>query len=361
MGLGAIVVIGAEFEGVRPSLTPRGDHQPLIAEPLACVDIMGRSIIERTIERFVRAGVETISVLLPAEMADTMPSFPVSFDNLKIQVVTDMSSAVTQKLRDFSRDGLQHAFVVSASVYTEADLLDLFYFHREARRAATRAFDSESRLNLWVVNCDQAQDADLEELLSQAEGAASYFIKDYVKRLSHPQDLRSLVSDALRGRSAMRPSGVEVKPGIWVEEAAEINRRARIVAPAYIGRASKILEDTLITRCSNIERDCYVDYGTVIEDSSILPNTHIGIWLDVCHAVVNGNKLLSLGRNVTLEISDRSIMRTVGSPRDEARNKSLDFYEAEQLITDPPEEETEQKQKPRTPEPWQFGANPIQG
>ena len=102
--------------------------------------------------------------------------------------------------------------------------------------------------------------------------------------------------------------------------------------PAYIGRASKILEDTLITRCSNIERDCYVDYGTVIEDSSILPNTHIGIWLDVCHAVVNGNKLLSLGRNVTLEISDRSIMRAASSVREAAKDHILDFsQEAEHI------------------------------
>jgi NDP-sugar pyrophosphorylase family protein len=156
----------------------------------------------------------------------------------------------------------------------------------------------------------------------------------------------------------MRPWGVEVKPGIWVDEGAEIHRRARIVAPAYIGRASKVSEDTLITRCSSIERDCYVDYGTVIEDSSILPNTHIGIWLDVCHAVASGNKLLSLGRNVTLEVSDRSIMRTIGSAREEARNKSVNFYEAQQLIVDP---EQEQQEKPRTREAFGFGVNPIQG
>ena len=361
MGLGAIVVIGAEFEGVRPIVTRGGDHESLIAESLACIDIMGRSVTERTIERFARAGVDAISVLVPVEMADSVPPIPISFENLKVQLVADVSSAIAKKLKDFSRDSVEHAFVISASVYTETDLLDLFYFHREARQAATRAFDSEGRLSLWVVDCAKAQDADLEDLLSQAEGAPSYFIKDYVKRLSHPQDVRSLVSDSLRGRCGMRPSGLELKPGIWVDEGAEIHRRARIVAPAYIGRASKILEDTLITRCSNIERDCYVDYGTVVEDSSILPNTHIGIWLDVCHAVANGNRLLSLARGVTLEISDRSIMRAMGSPREEARNKSLDFYEAQQLITDPEDEQPEKQQKLRTPEAWQFGANPIQG
>jgi len=358
VGLGAIVVIGADFEGARSTVPPGGEPEPLLDGPLACIDILGRSMTERTIERFVRSGVEIISVLVPAEIARSVQPCQIAFENLKIQVVSDVRSAVSHKLGDFSRDGVEHAFIVCASVYTETDLLDLFYFHREARQAATRALDSEGPLNLWVVDCARAVQTDLADVLSQAEGAAaSYFIRDYVNRLNHPRDLRRLVSDSLRGRCAMRPCGEEVRPGIWVDDGAEIHRRARVVAPAYIGRASKVLEDTLITRCSNIERDCFVDYGTVIEDSSILANTHVGIWLDVCHAVANGSKLLSLGRNVTLEISDRTIMRTIGSVREEARDHNLDFYETQQVITDL----EHQQKEPRRPEAWQFGANSIQG
>lgn len=68
-------------------------------------------------------------------------------------------------------------------------------------------------------------------------------------------------------------------------------------------------EDTLITRCSNLESSCYIDCGTVIEDSSILTNSYIGIWLDVSHAVVKGNKLANVGRNVVLNISDPNVIR----------------------------------------------------
>jgi NDP-sugar pyrophosphorylase family protein len=344
---------------MRSTAPNRSEQESLLVDPLACIDVMGRSMMERIVERFVRAGVDVVSVLVPSAMAHAVQPCSVPFENLKIQVVADVNSAVTQKLRDFSREGIEHAFVVSANLYSEADLLDLFYFHREAKQIATPALDSEGALNLWVVDCDKAHHTNLEELLEPAEPiAASYFIRDYVNRLEHPRDLRRLVSDALRGRCALRPAGVEQKPGIWVGEGAEIHRRARIVAPAYIGRASKIQEDTLITRCSSIERDCYVDYGTVIEDSSILANTHVGIWLDVCHSVVKGSRLLSLGRNVILEISDRSIMRPVGSAREEAKNNELDFYEAQQVITDP--KEREKKELP-TPKAWQFGANPIQG
>jgi UDP-3-O-[3-hydroxymyristoyl] glucosamine N-acyltransferase len=62
--------------------------------------------------------------------------------------------------------------------------------------------------------------------------------------------------------------GREIKPRVWVDDGAQLHRRARVVAPAYIGRASSVREDTLITRFSNVESFCEVDYGTAIEDDS---------------------------------------------------------------------------------------------
>ncbi len=316
MGLGAIVVIGAEREGIRSTARQGTGQQTLLAGPLACFDILGRSMVERTVERFARADVEFVTVLVAAEKLHGASVSTGTFDRLNVQVVADVFSAIAQSLKDYSQRGIAHSFVVPASVYADTDLLDLFYFHREARQAATRGFDREGPLDLWVVDCAKAQQSGLESLFSRAqEPGASYFIRDYVCRLTHPRDLRRLVSDALCGRCAMRPSGREIKPGIWVEEGAEIHRRARIVAPAYIGSRSKVQEDTLITRLSSIEKDCYVDCGSVIEDSSILANTHIGIWLDVCHAVASGNKLLSLGHEVVVEISDPSVMRSNGGAK----------------------------------------------
>jgi NDP-sugar pyrophosphorylase family protein len=90
------------------------------------------------------------------------------------------------------------------------------------------------------------------------------------------------------------------------------------VAPAYIGCRSKIREDAVITRSSNIERDCFIDSATVIDNSSVLPNTHIGICLDVCNAVVEKNKFLSLDRGVTIAISESRVMRSTGAGREKA-------------------------------------------
>ncbi len=355
MGLGAIVVVGADG-GDWCSIAAQEDRpEALLAEPLPYAGILGRSTVERTIERFVQAGVEVVTVLMPTKI-HCGGAFPTALANASTRVVSDVSFATSQALMDYAQNGIEHSFVVSANVYAEADLLDFSYFHREARQTATRALDSEGPLDLWVVDCAMAQQADSGNLLAQAcEVGASYFIRDYVSRLRHPRDLRQLVSDALQGRCAMRPSGRQVKPGIWIDEGAEVDRRARIVAPAYIGHGSKVREDTLITRFSSIEKCCSVDYGTVIEDSSILAHTHVGIWLDVCHSVANGNKLLNLEFDVLLEISDPSVIRS-SSPARKRPHEAVLIHraEAQRVVGD------SQPEKTPTPE-WELGANPIQG
>jgi NDP-sugar pyrophosphorylase family protein len=284
------------------------DENPL-GTPLACIEILGRSVIDRTIEQFQRAEAEVISVLVLAKAFPGKP-YSIAFPNVDCQVITDVRAAIAGKLAHYSQIGIEHSFVVSANVYSETDVLDLFYFHREGRRTATRARDCTDPLDLWIVDCAKAQKFGLDSALACAETTGAYFVRQYVNRLNHPRDLRRMASDSLSGRCVTRPRGQEVRPGIWIDDGAEIHRRARIVAPAYIGRGSTLREDTLITRCSNIEQGCYIDYGTVIEDSSILKRTHVGIWLDVSRSVVDGNTLVSLKRDAILEISDPGVIRS---------------------------------------------------
>ncbi len=316
MSLGAIVVIGAIGDPPtdRPanSMTLAGTaQQALLAEPLSCVEVVGRSVAQRTIERFLEAGVETVSVLVDADAISRKPSFQALFQNVTVHVVNDLCSAIGQTLSDYSQNGIDHSFICSANTYAETDLLDLFYFHRAARQTVTQAVDSASPLDLWVVDCAETQQTHIEILLRETlHCRASYLVSQYAIRLTHPRDLRSLAADILHGHCERGPSGREMRPGVWIGEGAEVHRRARVVAPAYIGYGSKVLEDALVTRFSSIERDCYVDCGTVIENSSILANTRIGLWLDICGAVVQGNRMLSLGRDVMIEVSDPDMMRS---------------------------------------------------
>jgi hypothetical protein len=312
VGLGAIVVPGERYRST-PAIAPDGADNWL-SEPLAYLDVAGRSPAERTIERFLQADVDIVSVLQDGtRFCGTKPAF--TFENVEFQTVSDPYPAIQRKLREFLQGGIQHSFVLIGNVYAETDLLDLFYFHREARQIATRAMNREGALDLWVVDSSKAQASDQHSLFAEAKtNGSSYFIREYVNRLMQPHDLRRLAYDLLQRRCTARPSGREVKRGIWIDDAAEVHRWARIVAPAFIGRGSKIMEDTLITRHSSVERNCCVNYGTVVEDSSILQNTEMGICLDVCRAIANGNWLLSLDRDVVIEISDPAVMRSNSLP-----------------------------------------------
>jgi NDP-sugar pyrophosphorylase family protein len=320
VGLGAIVVMGEAQDGEQAGVF--AGAASVLSQPLACFDVLGRSTAERIIERFVRADVDVVTVLQTAARRDRNAAFN-AFENVEFCVMKEASEGVRQKLQDYSRTGIDHSFLVLGNVYAETDLLDLYYFHREARQAATRAIDRDGALDLWVLDCAKAQTQamDLRQLRESEASHSSYFIREYVNRLSGPRDLRRFASDLLRGRCATRPPGREVKRGIWIDEGAEVRRRARLVAPAYIGRGSKIMEDTLVTRFSNVEKNCCVNYGTVIEDSSVLQNTDIGICLDVCHAVANGNRLLKLDRNVVIEITDPSVMRSNDETRKPVRER----------------------------------------
>lgn len=322
---GAIVFVERESNHDLPESTVLEGRRPsaLVDVPLSCVEILGKSLLERTIDRLLDTDLDVISVLVEENAAGCMPAMRWSSSKLKVRVVEDVWVAAAQQLCEFAEAGIDHAFICDGNAYVECDLVDLFQFHRHHRQAVTRTLDRDGTLSLWVADCAKVRETGLAFLFERGKEpslASCYFVREYVNRLAHPADIRRLVVDAFRRHCHVRPVGHEVRPGVWVNEGANIHRRARIVAPAYVGRGSRVLEDTLITRYSNIESLCHIDYGTVIEDSSILANSYIGIWLDVSHTIVRGNKLLNLGRDVVLEISDLSMLRGLSAvPQDVKR------------------------------------------
>jgi hypothetical protein len=58
-----------------------------------------------------------------------------------------------------------------------------------------------------------------------------------------------------------------------------------------------------------VERNCRVGAGTLVDGASILPHTVLASGLDVSHAVVDGNRLVDLGRNLAVQIDDPNLIR----------------------------------------------------
>jgi NDP-sugar pyrophosphorylase family protein len=292
-------------------LSPDADQAVLVEGSLACVEILGRSVLERTVERLCRMGVQIISVVMDEASSNLNSAFRRSLNHVALHIADEPWAAAAQMLSEYGERGIETAFVAGLGGYVEFDAGEMLQFHRQQRQASTRAFDGQGALEFWLMDCNRSDRTagDFDCRAVPATRSAAYPLCGYVNPLAHARDLRRLVVDALQGRCQLSPVGREIKPRVWVDDGAHLHRRARVVAPAYIGRASSVREDTLITRFSNVESFCDVDYGTVIEDTSVLSNSYVGIWLDVSHAVVCGSKLLNLSRNATLNVADASMLR----------------------------------------------------
>ncbi len=271
---------------------------------LTMVEVLGRSVVARLSDELRSAGVKEISLFA---------------DN---EAPTQAWSGAARQWITCRQSGAEAILVMRVGAYVDWDFDDALRFHRELRRPVTRAFDHVGPLDLWIVDPSRVTaETDLLTVLNESD-PARYLVRGYVNRLEHPRDLRRLVVDALTFRCNLRPQGTEIRPGVWFDEAAQVHRNARVVAPAFVGRDAVIGEQCLFTRCSSIESNCQIDYGTVVEDSSILSNTYVGIGLDLSHSIVDGSNLMNLERGVTLEIADPCVIRQNRVPRRERNFRS---------------------------------------
>lgn len=304
---GAIIIVGAEVpQSTVPPALPASDptHAAL---PLGCVEVLGRSVVDRILDALHRSAFGRVVVL-----ADKANAWPVEMnhDRRAPHLVQDPWGAVAVELQSCKAAGIDTVVLIRPSAYAEINVADLLQCHRDENAPITRAFLDKRPLDVWVVDASRLDSSEdlVPRLLS--DECTAYPVSGYVNFLDHPRDLRRLVVDCFNNTCRLRPEGQEVRPGVWMNEGVDVHRGARIVAPAFLGRGSRIEQQCLITRCSNVEANCHVDYGTVIEDSSVLPNTYVGIGLDISHSIVHGDTLLSLEREVTLQISDHGVIRS---------------------------------------------------
>lgn len=307
---------------------------------LAALEVLGRSLLEAAVENLRMAGIGPISLLTPGSLANQDSGLRDSPGSAveSIRVEEDVVDSIGLKLKDHAKSGIDTTVVIRLGAYIEIDLTEAVQFHREQGQPATRLTDADGPLDIWIADTSHfAAGADVLSSL-QSAGQNCYAAPGYINRLAHPRDLRHLAVDALTGRCRLRPRGSEVQPGIWVGEGAQVHRGARVVAPAFIGRTSIIGEDCVIADCSVVENDCEIDYGSTLSDVSLLPNSYVGIGLDLRHSVVSGGTLLSLEHDMTLEISDPGVVRFNKAPHKDVGRQSPAAVEVPGMLFTPAEE-----------------------
>ena len=288
---------------IQDQVVPAADHRAASALGVrraswAAVEILGKAPIARIAED-LNAICEGVSVI--------DQNNPGSETRTKGQV--SMADPAAVHLANYKREGFRAVLILRCGAYVEVDVREMLAFHRHQDGGVTRAFSDDEPLDVWMVAPSAIPEHTplLSALLCLRP--AVYVSEEYVNRLRNPRDLRRLVLDSFHARCRLRPQGSEIKPGVWVGEGAQIDRCSRVVAPAFIGRNVRISDECLITRGSNIESNSHIDFGTAVEDTSILPRTYVGIGLDLAYSIVHGRNLLNLRHNVILEITDAGVMR----------------------------------------------------
>jgi len=312
MDVRAIVVIGAA-DGVVPAAQER-----IGGVPFAYLDVLGVSIVERTRQRLQSFGVSGITFISDSPCDSGPFAHAVEFAPSSPHVHAEgerLWQAAEETFVKYAEDGADLVFALRIGPYVEVDYEALVQHHLDHRCAVTMAIDSENEpLGLFVLSASARTDAAAlfrNRMQRMRRECAPFYVKGYFNRLETSADLRRLAVDGLLAKNAIRPEGREIKPGIWVGAAARIHRKARVIAPAFIGAHAKVRASALITRGSVIEHHGDVDCGTVVENSSVLPFTRVGAGLDVMHAVVGFHRLAHLRQNVEVEIADERFVGMV--------------------------------------------------
>ncbi len=232
-------------------------------------------------------------------------------------------------LSHFAKEGVERLLVIRLKSYAEMDLIDLLRFHRECRNSITDAQDAQGHLGISLLDRVALHTPGHQSGGNQATsapvcGRTPYEFRGYAKRILSARERQELVRDALLGDCAMRPSGTQIRDQVWIGEGASIAETARIIGPAYIGARTIVREGATIGPFSSLENDCVVDYGTTVEESTLLPRTYLAPGLMVRRAQVDGGLLEDLRSGVIADLTPAALGRRVPQSRQDRKSSTAD-------------------------------------
>lgn len=312
MDIRAVVLIGGTSSNDAPTT------ETMSGVPIADLDVLGLPVVDRVLQRLKRFGISEVSIVRDGrgdgEGFAPRSAFHTSLPH--VQATGDQFwQAAEEIFVKYAEDGADLLLALRVGPYVEVDYEALVQHHIDRRCAVTMAVDGEGKPLDWcVISASSRMDAAAlfkSRMQRMRRECAPFRVTGYLNRLRNPQDLRRLGIDGLMVRNEMRPAGTEIKPGVWVGSGARVHRKARVIAPAYIGDHAKVRASALVTRGSVIEHHSDVDCGTVVENSTLLPFTRVGAGLDVMHSVVGFRRLAHLRQNVEVEIADEKFVDTV--------------------------------------------------
>jgi NDP-sugar pyrophosphorylase family protein len=329
--IGAILTIAGRPQQERESFgslprkrleTHASPSQLLLGRPVALWDVLGKTVLDRTMERLRIFGVDRISVISENSGRTASSGVPAPSSN-QISGNSSFWSEWDRIVSDYLNHEMETLLLVRLGSYAEIDFSDLLSFHRESGTALTQVQHRQGALDLVVADAKKLRSgmgSFRSRLSAMLRDRGRYEFKGYVNRLTRAADFRRLAEDALSGRCAIRPVGREIRAHVWLGAGAYLEPSATVTGPVYIGANSYVGPACMITGSSTIERQCRIDFGTVIDASCILPRTYVGMGLNVANAIAGSGNVYHLGRDVEVSIADHRLIGDAFGSRELVRN-----------------------------------------
>jgi hypothetical protein len=280
--------------------------------PLALLDIAGMSPLERLAERLRRQGISPVTAVIEWSFGYPHRSFPWPAEiDCRTTLPDRFWRTGENAFNDLAQSGAGLVLVIRLGAYAEIDFERFVQFHLERQCRVSRANCGSQALEVFCLSAFRRNDAAslFRSRLGRCRSECASFVHSgYVNPLADSRDLRQFGVDILTLKAETRPTGREIRPGIWVAPRATIEKGSRILAPAFIGYSARIRAGAVITRCTAIERHAQVDCGTVVENSTVLPYSRLGAGLDLAHSVVGMGHIANLRRGATVEVADEKLL-----------------------------------------------------
>ncbi len=282
MELGAIVVVPESpctFQSVS-----REASCPLPLWPVA-----GKNLIQDWSDKVRRIGASIVAVT---------PGGDGSTASRKFQAAWNLA-----------KQGVEQLLVISVKSYAEIDLVDFVKFHRDAQNPASEACDHEGSLGVELLSSKTLNPSNIFSGSNSPNGnnAVRYSFNGYAKRLHSVKLYRDLVSDALRGRCALTPSGLQTGDRVWIGQNTRIAPSVRFLGPCFVGDGTVLRDFVSIGPYATVENRCRVESGTTISGSSVMPNTFLSAGLNIRRSIVDGSRLEHLDSGIIVDLSSSAL------------------------------------------------------
>ncbi len=310
MDIRALILVNAPVEtGAEPL--------PVSSKPLALLEVAGMNPLERMAERMRRYGIEHTTAVIDSEMLPEFHGAAAQYLGCFLTGRERFWRVAESVFNDMVQNSAELVILARLGAYAEIDFGKLVQFHLDNQCRVTQVAHEGEPVEIFCISGSRRNDAAslLRSQLTKcrtecplAEDAG------YFNPLNDARDLRQLAIDILTLKTESGPAGMQVRPGVWVEPKAVIEKGARVLAPAFIGGRARVRSHAVITRCSTVEHHAEVDCGTVAENSTVLPYCYVGAGLDLAHSVAGPGRIANLLRDTTVEIQDNKLVGPVSGP-----------------------------------------------